>query len=343
MTKAFKPLSKLTNQREWMEDLLRSHNLTLVEWKSVTSTIIRSKRGGARLLRYYSGNLTKLLSTLFTPSEWAAVLPPHNQSDNNQSVFQQLLHLNPNHRHNAQKKPLRYWNSTENQRNFMQTLFSSLQVKDQREWNKITNKQIAKLGGARLLSKFKSKHALLHSLNPLYSKEQLTQFHGRQRLLDLQRCWLIQRKEDWTRLTGRSLFKTLQFCHPDQHWERRWFQTRFKKYKQRSFFILCSRYFPQHLILEDYWHPGVRMLNLLQFDLFIPSLNLVLEYNGEQHYDDMPKAFPIYEKYRHTEELKVEFCSQQNIQLYSIPYWVSSVPFCIIPLLHHCVHKRFIY
>lgn len=62
--------------------------------------------------------------------------------------------------------------------------------------------------------------------------------------------------------------------------------------------------------------PGLRYKNALRCDFFLPDLNLVIEYNGEQHY----KAIDHYggeEMFRINQErdrIKREYCEAHNIQ-----------------------------
>lgn len=62
--------------------------------------------------------------------------------------------------------------------------------------------------------------------------------------------------------------------------------------------------------------------NVLKFDLYIPSLNIVIELDGVQHYE--PIVFfggeVTYEKIKQRDKIKDEYCLKNNIKMIRIPY-----------------------
>lgn len=71
--------------------------------------------------------------------------------------------------------------------------------------------------------------------------------------------------------------------------------------------------------------PGCKDKHLLSYDFYIPSLNILIEYQGEQHYHEI-KAFGGKKKFdiqiRH-DKIKREFANNNGIDLIEIPYSVS--------------------
>lgn len=66
----------------------------------------------------------------------------------------------------------------------------------------------------------------------------------------------------------------------------------------------------------------------LRFDFYLPDYNLFIEYDGEQHYkpvnygyNDEEKAQRKFEVVQKYDQLKNEYCKQNNINLLRIPYW----------------------
>lgn len=66
----------------------------------------------------------------------------------------------------------------------------------------------------------------------------------------------------------------------------------------------------------------------LKFDIYIPILNLAIEYDGEQHYIPIDWAGKGKEwaekqlrKTQYYDQLKNEYCQENNINLLRIPYW----------------------
>ena len=60
----------------------------------------------------------------------------------------------------------------------------------------------------------------------------------------------------------------------------------------------------------------------LPFDFYLPSINMCIEYDGEQHYD--PNNFYNkkrgFEYRRRNDEIKTNFCKQNSIKLLRIRY-----------------------
>ena len=60
-----------------------------------------------------------------------------------------------------------------------------------------------------------------------------------------------------------------------------------------------------------------------RFDFYIPSLNIAIEYDGEQHYKSIDAwGGEVYlESVRQSDALKNDFCEYMGIDLLRIPYW----------------------
>lgn len=54
----------------------------------------------------------------------------------------------------------------------------------------------------------------------------------------------------------------------------------------------------------------------LRFDFYLPILNTVIEYDGEQHF----KESPILKEYQYRDNIKNQWCKNNNIRLIRISY-----------------------
>ena len=62
--------------------------------------------------------------------------------------------------------------------------------------------------------------------------------------------------------------------------------------------------------------------SLLSYDFYLPSKNLLIEYNGEQHYKNkFKKTFHEWHRQLHHDWLKRKYAKDNNINLLIIPYW----------------------
>lgn len=68
----------------------------------------------------------------------------------------------------------------------------------------------------------------------------------------------------------------------------------------------------------------------LPFDFYIPSLNIAIEYDGEDHYmiilrggknDTYERAFNRFVSTKVRDTIKTIYCKENNIKLIRIPYW----------------------
>lgn len=57
----------------------------------------------------------------------------------------------------------------------------------------------------------------------------------------------------------------------------------------------------------------------LPFDFYLPELNLIIEYDGEQHFGKVYNR--DYETTKKHDEIKNQYCKDNNIYLLRIPYW----------------------
>jgi len=69
------------------------------------------------------------------------------------------------------------------------------------------------------------------------------------------------------------------------------------------------------------------------FDIYLPSLNLIVEYHGLQHYHDTPMyGHAKLRQQRDTE--RRDYCKSMGTTLVEIPYWWQSDKGSIVALLH---------
>ena len=63
---------------------------------------------------------------------------------------------------------------------------------------------------------------------------------------------------------------------------------------------------------------------LYRYDFYLPTLNIVIEYNGQQHYQFIKifhKKKSDFTKAQERDRRKIQYCLAHNIKLYIIPYW----------------------
>lgn len=71
---------------------------------------------------------------------------------------------------------------------------------------------------------------------------------------------------------------------------------------------------------------GLRDKNLLSYDIYIPSINLLIEYNGIQHYKSCNYFGGVsrFKNQQKHDQMKSEYARINNINLLTIPYMVNT-------------------
>eukprot|EP01124_Arcella_intermedia_P024383 TRINITY_DN4089_c0_g2_i1.p1 TRINITY_DN4089_c0_g2~~TRINITY_DN4089_c0_g2_i1.p1 ORF type:complete len:393 (-),score=95.49 TRINITY_DN4089_c0_g2_i1:167-1345(-) len=147
------------------------------------------------------------------------------------------------------------------------------------------------------------------------------------------KCYQIRDKKDWYNLSLLQLSKVhgkstkskknlknlLEFWYPEEEWSASEFSNPFnRKSKQRLLGVQLQLLFKNEPIYEDFKYKTPERTVL--FDFYIPKHDLVIEYQGEQHYFHVfPWTSINNEKNRDQE--KRDICSMNRLKLIEIPYW----------------------
>ena len=291
----------IDNQRDFMNSLSDKLDLkSLDDWKNRNWRDVL-ENGGGSLLCIYNKNLHLLLEKVYPIHQW-------------------------NFKKDRKKKG--YWTEKENHFLFFHQLFDKLQLTQLDDFKRISVQRYIDNGGKSLLLyyNFDTKR-MLTLLFPNFPWD-FTKFDiSKSKLLSLQLKYQIEKKEDWYRIRAkdvRNLQTLLYQVHSQESWTISEFTKRSKKSKQRWLFICLCNIYPQYLIIENYCHPLLLSTSSLlsyELDLFIPELNEGFEYNGEQHYDDIPSSFAPSHCYQTRDFARENLCIKINISLISIPYW----------------------
>ena len=284
----------IEEQRNKMDELfhklkLKSHD----DWFNIQKGVIEKNGGGKLLYYHYKGNLMKLLTNLY-----------------------------PDYSFSSPK--------LENNQKFMDNLFIKFNLKSFDDWMNISRTNIMKNGGYSLLLQYNNNmKKILTSIYPNYPWENSI-FNFRYNLSPKIKEWIdkyhITQKKDWYRLPGkqsnyRFMYDILKKFYPSEKWKKSEFLLRTKKTTQRLLFASTQKIYPSLLIFENYYHPQLIHSNNLELDIFIPALQLALEYQGQHHYDDIPSRFAAIEASQYRDDLKEKIAKELLIKIIYIPYW----------------------
>ena len=288
------------NQKAFMDQLFIKLNLKSIDdWNSVTWKEI-AENGGSGLISKFGFSVSKLVSSIY-PS----------------------FRVNFNER----SKPHFFWESLENQRKYLNYLFEKLKFNSMDDWKEINCDFLIANGAVGLVKEYKRDlNQMFTKIFPEYQWNFQSQGFTLSKLLFFQRKFMIEKKDDWYRLSPSSfsnLFSHLKRVHTDQSWNFSIFRKRLKKSKQRWLFICVKRIYPHFEVIEGYRSP--QLMTLLNYpyeiDIFIANVNIGVEYHGEQHFDDFPSAFSPVEQYKLNEDHKTIICKENFVNLRTVPYW----------------------
>ena len=166
----------------------------------------------------------------------------------------------------------------------------------------------------------------------------------------------VTKKNDWYRISQSQieemgggglqahggLLYALKVAFPNEKWNEYHMKNRSKKSSQRWLIICVQKLLLKYKILEDYENSNLIHKTgwNVQFDVFLPDLNLAIEYNGQHHYEELP-TFGPFELMKDRDEEKKRICKENNIILVPIPYWwnrsyqsFEQTIYSILPFLH---------
>ena len=303
----------INNQRDFMDHLTRKFQLNdLNEWIFVTKRKFLKNGGQSLLCYYYHSNLNHLLLSIYPNFPWN---------------FDKSL------------------NKIENQILEMNLIAKKLKIKKLDDWIEIGKYKFTLNGGSRLLNYYNNDMKKLlknifpnylfnfdhHKFRPNihYSKTFEFNYNKIKLLIKKEN---IKEKKDWYRLNTNinindeliNLILALKIVFPNEKWSKKEFIYRSKKTIQRKLFNLLLILYSEFNLYENYKHPYLShhlSERFLEFDIFHPSLNIAFEYQGQQHFDDIPSGFGLIESYLSRDIVKIQLAKENNIFLIVVPYW----------------------
>ena len=271
------------------------------DWSSVSYTKI-IKWGGKKLLLLSNANFIQLLQKVYPNFPWLFSF-------------------------SSSQPPKRFFKSIENQKQFFDHLFVKFKLKSLDGWLNIKRIKMKKNGGKKLLKRYDNDmKRILFSIYPNYP---WTYQIYSPLISSLIVKYNITQKKDWYRLKYKNnLFSALKLFYPSEKWKKSNFISRSKKITQRLLFSFTRMIYPSLLIFENYFHPKLipkqnTVGKSYELDIFIPALQLALEYQGQQHYDDLPSGFGAcsIELNKERDVEKEKLASSLHIKIINIPYW----------------------
>jgi len=224
---------------------------------------------------------------------------------------------------------------------------------DLSQWYQRSNKDVIALGASALLKRYNnSLSKLLEHVYPGFDWQPWLFDRGPKRLLDdpsivkrlvskVEKELQIKEPMEWYRvsidqLKDLGLAKIFQYhgmvsilkvAYPNMAWNEQFLLGKgFKKAGQRWLGAVLRQLWPKAELVEEYRFAenisnssSEKKLPMV-FDFFFPDLNLAFEFQGLQHYQQLP----VYGKVslRMTQDdAKLSLCASKGITLVQVPFW----------------------
>jgi len=133
-----------------------------------------------------------------------------------------------------------------------------------------------------------------------------------------------------------GLMKLLTGAYPNHQFVNKRFFPRQKKSIQWRLYKLIKEILPANIeVVEDYRHPSLKFSDTgcpMIFDVYVPSLNLILEFNGYQHYYNY--IFGDAKSLKERDSERYAACMSMGMHLIEVPYWWQCDKASITAILH---------
>jgi hypothetical protein len=283
------------NQRRFLTRFAKKYKVEMVEdWLRIRTVMIK-REGGTMLLQRYNDNLFDCLSSLYPGILMHLNVPFGDYGiENGMNVMERekwegktsnpLVEISKL----SLKSKKRFWREKVNQRNLIGYIVETFGVREKKDWYRLSVVQLREYIGTPLIMSGQN-----------------------------------QRDKQFKRY-GCDIQSILEVCYPEESWEFRKKQQASKRSVQFALLFQIMKLFPKYWIIEEYKASNITYSESgcnVEIDLFIPTINLGIEYQGEQHYNEMNQWFGPSHLFHSRDKYKDFICNIHSISLVTVPYW----------------------
>jgi hypothetical protein len=303
-----------------MDKLKKELNIQREEdWYSISSSTVEQKGGEYVLRKYFDRSLPKALASLYPHYNWKPWM------------FGQV--------------PKEYWDTIANQRKYFDWLEDELGIEKKEDWYKINRKEVQRRGGSWVLKKYYG-DSLVRALLTVYPDhnwllwmfQRIPNGSMTSTQLDHSFSWFskqlgIKTMDDWKYISVRDFYNLkggrsiLYYSGGLYNLLNRFYPTlQFNPNIPKSEMALqhkIRKLFVGEPVLCSYKHPEMRYSashELMELDIYIPTLSLAFEYQGKQHYSQHYLVGAPSNQISRDRE-KRQASQRMGITLIDVPHW----------------------
>lgn len=316
------------------------HIQTFEDWYSFSGKNVYKLPGAATFMKKFDNSLNKALKTIYPNYPWEDF--------------------------KFKRKRKNFWSDPSSKRRFLDFLYQKYNFSSLDDFYQISQKILLQNGGKTVCNY--SQQGVFNILKEAYPHHTWDILEGpnfrkhsffrskqniREYILYLIRNFRIERMEDWYRISvmqigslkgGYSirfrggLFTLLSTYYPKFFQSKLPFKDSNKRANQRILFLILKQLFARQFMIENYRHP---QSDFAEFDIFLPGFNLAFEYQGEQHFDEIPGKFGKVDIYFRRDEKKSILAQRIGVLLVCVPYWWDNSPHSLAVFISN--HLKFKY
>eukprot|EP01114_Cavostelium_apophysatum_P019814 TRINITY_DN6476_c0_g1_i1.p1 TRINITY_DN6476_c0_g1~~TRINITY_DN6476_c0_g1_i1.p1 ORF type:complete len:606 (-),score=129.46 TRINITY_DN6476_c0_g1_i1:43-1860(-) len=332
--------SSPVRNRDFFDELGKKFGLKdWTDWYHVSSKDVQTN-GGLRMLNYYyGGSIIKALEAVYPEHPWR--------------IWKFI------------EAPKRIWDERKLQRAFFDELYQQLKLKSWQDWYKVSRRTIEENGGLPILKRYSA--SLPKALSSIYPEHDWkdwqfeadgvaykywnTKKNQRKFLDQLAKKLHVNVWEDWydvkisdlelndggglLGLYSNSVMQALRSVYPEHNWEepeRK--RGKSSKSQTRLFKIVQELFRSATDIHVNYIHEALKYARSglsMELDIYIPSLSLAFEYQGEQHYIEQSITNNDLQLQQSKDVEKREKCQAAGITLIEVPFWWNGTLQVLLP------------
>lgn len=289
-------------------------------------------------------------------------------------ILNKYLHPKVFNELNFSFKPQSFWTDQGNIRIFIEMIIENEKLIIPEDFNKINVEILKKYNGLSLVHHYPSIADCIIQIFPEYrlnfwlfkhsrnwlelsSQRQYLDWLGNKLGFTKQNDWYNINEEDFQKNYGGRLLDiyehSISNCVSSIYLDKRWKKSNFYKQKFKNelrVFSILECIFPNYEVEYRYKHPYLRFKKSnrpIELDVFVPSLDFAVEYQGKQHYEpveifdgnDQKKAEESFNNRVERDKEKQDLCKFFGITLVHIPHnqWNGSIV-DIISLVENSLH-----